>query len=44
MNYDGKTKNASRRRGPVAGKTAKTKKAIVTLTEESKDIEIFAGL
>lgn len=44
MNYDGKTKNASRRRGPVAGKTAKTKKAIVTLTAESKDIEIFAGL
>ena len=26
------------------GKTAKTKKAIVTLTEDSKDIEIFAGL
>jgi large subunit ribosomal protein L23 len=28
----------------VVGKTAKTKKAIVTLTEDSKDIEIFAGL
>ena len=26
------------------GKTAKTKKAIVQLTEDSKDIEIFAGL
>lgn len=40
MNLDGKTK----RRGMVYGKTAKTKKAIVTLTEDSKDIEIFAGL
>ncbi|MBQ0078676.1 MAG: 50S ribosomal protein L23 [Eubacterium sp.] len=40
QNQDGKTK----RRGMVYGKTAKTKKAIVTLTEDSKDIEIFAGL
>ena len=40
MNMDGKKK----RRGMVVGKTAKTKKAIVTLTEDSKDIEIFAGL
>ncbi len=40
MNYAGKKK----RRGMVYGKTAKTKKAIVTLTEESKDIEIFEGL
>lgn len=40
MNADGKTK----RRGLRFGKTAKTKKAIVTLTEESKDIEIFKGL
>ena len=40
MNLDGK----SRRRGTVVGKTAKTKKAIVQLTEDSKDIEIFAGL
>ena len=40
MNLDGKT----RRRGMVFGKTAKTKKAIVQLTEDSKDIEIFAGL
>ena len=40
MNYDGKNK----RRGMVYGKTAKTKKAIVKLTAESKDIEIFAGL
>ena len=40
MNLDGKNK----RRGMVMGKTAKTKKAIVTLTADSKDIEIFAGL
>ena len=40
MNCDGKTK----RRGMVYGKTAQTKKAIVKLTEDSKDIEIFAGL
>ncbi len=40
MNCDGKKK----RRGLVIGKTAKTKKAIVQLTAESKDIEIFAGL
>lgn len=40
MNYDGKTK----RRGMVYGKTAKTKKAIVQLTADSKDIEIFEGL
>ena len=40
MNLDGKTK----RRGTTFGKTAKTKKAIVQLTEESKEIEIFSGL
>ena len=40
MNLDGKEK----RRGAVYGKTAKTKKAIVQLTEDSKDIEIFSGL
>ena len=40
MNLPGK----KRRRGLVVGKTAKRKKAIVALTEESKDIEIFAGL
>ena len=40
MNYDGKTK----RRGMTFGKTAKTKKAIVKLTAESADIEIFEGL
>ena len=40
MNIQGKTK----RRGMTFGKTAKTKKAIVKLTEDSKEIEIFAGL
>ena len=37
MNLDGKTK----RRGMTFGKTAKTKKAVVILTEDSKDIEIL---
>ena len=40
MNMDGKKK----RRGMIVGKTAKTKKAIVQLTADSADIEIFAGL
>ena len=40
MNCDGKTK----RRGMTFGKTAASKKAIVKLTEDSKEIEIFQGL
>ena len=40
MNIDGKKK----RRGMTVGRTAKTKKAIVWLTEDSKEIEIFTGL
>ena len=40
MNLDGKT----RRRGRTIGKTAKRRKAIVQLTEDSADIELFAGL
>lgn len=40
MNCQGKKK----RRGMVEGRTAKTKKAIVKLTEDSKDIEIYPGL
>ena len=40
MNMDGKTK----RRGMTYGKTAKTKKAVVQLTAESADIELFEGL
>ena len=42
MNIDGKRKRV---RGTYKfGKTAKQKKAIVTLTPDSADIEIFAGL
>ena len=40
LNIPGKTK----RRGTTVGKTAATKKAIVWLTEDSKEIEIFSGL
>ena len=40
LNLGGKTK----RRGMTFGKTAKTIKAIVQLTAESADIEIFEGL
>ena len=40
MNIDGK----KRRRGMVVGRTANTKKAIVQLTADSADIEIFEGL
>ena len=40
MNLDGKTK----RRGNTYGKTAQTKQAIVQLTAESKEIELFQGL
>ena len=39
-----KVNTMNKRRGAVVGKTAKTKKAIVQLTEDSKDIEIFSGL
>jgi len=40
MNCPTKTK----RRGLTFGKTAMTKKAIVQLTEDSKEIEVFQGL
>lgn len=40
MNKDGKMK----RRGQTVGKTAKVKKAIVSLTADSKDIEFFEGM
>ena len=36
-NHDGKTK----RRGATSGKTAKTKKAIVQLTADSAEIDLF---
>ena len=39
-NKDGKNK----RRGMTVGKTSKTKKAIVSLTKDSKEIEMFEGL
>ena len=40
INQDGKTN----RRGMVFGKTSKIKKAIVSLKEDSKDIELFSKL
>jgi len=40
MNQLGKEK----RRGRTVGKTSKTKKAIVTLTADSKDIDFFDGM
>lgn len=40
MNLEGK----KRRRGATVGKTAKTKKAVVQLTADSAEIEIFQGL
>ena len=40
QNLDGKNK----RRGMIVGKTAKIKKAIVKLTADSEEIEIFQGL
>ena len=40
MNIDGK----KRRRGYFVGRTAKSKKAIVSLTEDSVAIEIYEGL
>ena len=40
MNYDGKVQ----RMGRNVGRTAAYKKAVVTLTEKSKEIEFFQGL
>lgn len=40
MNVNGKTK----RMGRCVGKTADYKKAVITLTADSKEIEIFQGL
>ncbi|MCR4672197.1 MAG: 50S ribosomal protein L23 [Lachnospiraceae bacterium] len=40
MNYSGKPK----RRGNTVGTTAAKKKAVVKLTADSKDIELFQGL
>ena len=40
MNYDGKVKSMGRN----VGRTSSYKKAIVTLTDKSKEIEFFQGL
>lgn len=40
MNYDGKV----RRRGRTQGRTSAYKKAVVQLTTDSKEIEIFQGM
>ena len=40
LNIPGK----KRRRGMIVGYTAAKKKAVVTLTEDSKDIEFFEGM
>ena len=42
--YTTNLQGKQRRRGYTVGMTAKRKKAIVKLTGDSKDIEIFAGL
>ncbi|MDE6530587.1 MAG: 50S ribosomal protein L23 [Lachnospiraceae bacterium] len=44
LNQDGKIKRRNSNGKLVSGRTAKTKKAIVQLTADSKDIEIFSGL
>ncbi|MDR1532824.1 MAG: 50S ribosomal protein L23 [Clostridiales bacterium] len=40
MNYDGKLK----RRGYTKGRTSARKKALIKLTADSKEIEVFPGL
>ncbi len=44
MNLDGKKKSRNMGGRYVTGKTAKRKKAIVQLTQDSKEIDIIAGL
>ena len=44
INLDGKTKRRQSRSGITAGKTSAVKKAIVQLTDDSKEIDIIAGL
>ena len=39
-----KVPGKKKRRGRIQGYTATTKRAIVQLTEDSKDIELFTGL
>ncbi len=44
MNIDGKNRRRNSANGIVVGKTAAKKKAIVQLTADSADIELFTGL
>lgn len=44
MNQDGKVRRRNSGSGITSGRTAKTKKAIVKLTEDSKEIQLFEGL
>ena len=44
MNIDGKNRRRNTADGIVTGKTAAKKKAIVQLTADSADIELFTGL
>ncbi|MBR6019434.1 MAG: 50S ribosomal protein L23 [Lachnospiraceae bacterium] len=44
MNLAGKTRRRNSAGGIVSGKTAAKKKAIVQLTADSADIELFTGL
>ena len=44
MNNSGKVKSMNNRSGRTTGKTAAYKKAIVTLTADSKEIEFFSNL
>ena len=44
MNLTGKTRRRNSAGGIVSGKTAERKKAIVQLTADSAEIELFTGL
>ncbi len=44
MNLEGKNRRRNSAAGIVVGKTAAKKKAIVQLTADSADIELFTGL
>jgi len=44
MNIEGKSRRRNSANGITVGKTAAKKKAIVQLTAESADIELFTGL
>lgn len=44
MNQKGKIRRRNSRSGVTMGRTPNTKKAIVTLTEDSKEIQLFEGL